>query len=88
MLASSQNDPKQDNPSNQLKKLKQCSVVFDDGTRCPRLATKTIEHMWICSRCYSKMKNEILVEHALGRTDAESKASMKAALDKEIPDYG
>lgn len=66
-----------------MKGVRQCSVVFDDKTRCKRLATKSIDGEWICSRCYRQIKNRLILAYVLGKTDAESKASMEKALKED-----
>ena len=66
-----------------MKGVRQCSVVFDDKTRCKRLALKTINGEWICSKCYRKFKNELIMEHVLGKSKEESKASMDKALRED-----
>lgn len=66
-----------------MQKLHRCSVQFEDKTRCNRLATKSIKGEHICGPCYRKIKNQLLVEHELGKTPAETKASMERALKLE-----
>lgn len=65
-----------------MKGVRRCGVV-EDKKRCKHLAFRSIKGEWICSIHYRRIKNEILIEHVLGKTEREAKASMENALKTE-----
>lgn len=65
-----------------MRGTKRCSVE-ENGRQCPRLATKSIDKAWICSRHWRTFKNKLLVEHWLGNSPSEARASAEKALRED-----
>lgn len=69
--------------ANELINAKRCTVELPNKTRCPRLATKSIEGQRICRKHYREFKNQLLIEHTLGKSEKEKYESMAKALKED-----